>query len=94
MTTAGDPLDNAAAFVRPADVIARRLGESAVLIRMRTSRIYQLNVTGARIWELLQQHASRDAVLDELLAEFEVSREDAATAVDHLIADLRAEGLL
>jgi len=81
-------------FTRPADVVARRLGESAVLIRMRTSRIYQLNETGARIWELLEQDASRDAVLDALLNEFDVSREDAASALDDLIAELRAEGLL
>ena len=73
-------------FTRPADVVARRLGESAVLIRMRTSRIYQLNETGARIWELLEQDASRDAVLDALLNEFDVSREDAASALDDLIA--------
>ncbi|MFN8065217.1 MAG: PqqD family protein [Vicinamibacterales bacterium] len=95
MTTSEDPpASDMGRFTRPADVVARRLGESAVLIRMRTSRIYQLNETGARIWELLEQDASRDAVLDALLNEFDVSREDAASALDDLIAELRAEGLL
>jgi len=81
--------------VRPAsDIIARRLGASAVLIRMRTSRIYELNETGARIWELLKQHATRESAVDGILAEFQIGRADAEAAVDELIVMLRAEGLL
>jgi hypothetical protein len=83
------------AIVRPpADIIARRLGESAVLIRMRTSRIYELNATAARIWELLEQHATRAEVVNALLGEFDIERRDAESAVDDLLATLTAEGLL
>jgi len=82
-------------IVRPAsDIIARQLGASAVLIRMRTSRIYELNETGARIWELLKEHATREAAVDGLLAEFQIDRADAEAAVDELIGVLRSEGLL
>jgi len=83
------------AIVRPAsDIIARQLGASAVLIRMRTSRIYELNETGARIWELLKEHATRESAVEGLLSEFEIDRADAEAAVDELIAMLRSEGLL
>lgn len=81
--------------VRPAsDIIARQLGASAVLIRMRTSRIYELNETGARIWDLLKQHATRESAVEGILAEFQIDRADAEAAVDELIAMLRSEGLL
>ena len=76
------------------DIIARKLGESAVLIRMRTSRIYELNATGARIWELLKQHTSRDTVIEALLEEFHIERHDAEAAVDELLETLRSEGLI
>jgi len=81
--------------VKPSsDVIARQLGDSAVLIRMRTSRIYELNATGARIWELLSQGASRESAVEALLAEFHIERPEAEVAVDELVGSLRSEGLL
>ena len=87
------PADNT--VVQPAsDIVARKLGESAVLIRMRTSRIYELNATGARIWELLKQHTNRETVIEALLDEFHIERRDAEAAVDELIETLRAEGLI
>jgi hypothetical protein len=89
----GKPADNS--VVRPSsDIIARKLGESAVLIRMRTSRIYELNATGARIWELLKQHSRRDTVVESLCDEFHIDRREAEAAVDELIETLRGEGLL
>lgn len=81
--------------MKPAsDIIARNLGDSAVLIRMDTSRIYELNETGARIWELLKQHASRESAVDGLLSEFQIERAEAESAVDELLAMLRSEGLV
>ncbi len=74
-------------------MIARHLGDAAVLIRMRTSRIYELNATAARIWDLMKEQGSRSAVVDVLLAEFDVDRPEAERAVDELLAALREEGL-
>lgn len=76
------------------DIIGRHLGDSAVLIQMRTGRIYELNETGARIWALLEAGASRDEVVAAIAAEFAVEHSDAVDAVDRLIDALRAEGLL
>jgi hypothetical protein len=79
--------------LRPAaDVIARHLGESAVLIRLKTNRIYELNATGARIWELLSDGATRQQVVDSLAREFD--DDSIGAAVDELIDVLQAEGLV
>jgi hypothetical protein len=85
-------IDKAAPLRPAADVIARRLGESAVLIRLNTNRIYELNDTGARIWELLSEGATRQQVVEALGAEFDDAR--IPEAVDELIAMLRSEGLV
>jgi len=82
-------------MLRPAsDVVARQLGESAVLIRLTTNRIYELNPTGARIWELVGTGTTVDAVLDALSKEFDAPAETVKSEVDDLVRSLMAEGLL
>jgi hypothetical protein len=82
-------------MLRPAsDVVARQLGESAVLIRLTTNRIYELNPTGARIWELVGTGTTVDAVLDTLSTEFDAPAETVKSEVDDLVRSLMDEGLL
>lgn len=82
-------------FLRPAaDVVSRRLGESIVIVRLSTNRIFELNATGARLWELLEQgHAVAEA-LTTLADEFEAPADEIARDVEALIRDLTAQGLL
>ena len=81
--------------MRPAsDIIARSLGDAAVLIRLQTNSIYELNGTGARIWSLLKAGGTKQQVIDALLSEFDIERDALTEAVDELIGMLRAEGLV
>jgi len=76
------------------DVIVRRMGGSAVLVNLSTNRIYELNETGTRIWELLERGHSSDEINDQLCAEFTVAPTEARGAYDKLIAELRDQGLV
>lgn len=81
--------------LRPAgNVLARRLGDSAILIHLKTNRIYELNETGARVWELLAEDVPLQDVLARLHEEFEVDRETLLQDVTFLIGSLQTEGLL
>jgi hypothetical protein len=81
--------------LRPAsDIIARSLGDAAVLIRLQTNSIYELNGTGARIWSLLKAGRTKQEVIDALLPEFDIERDALTEAVDELVGMLRAEGLV
>jgi Coenzyme PQQ synthesis protein D (PqqD) len=74
-------------------VISRTFGESAVLIRLRTNRIYELNDTGARIWDLIQAGSTREQLIERLLTEFDVEHERLTEAVDTFLGELRVDGL-
>ena len=76
------------------DVIARALGESAVLIRLNTNKIYELNVTGARVWDVIAGGATRAEVIAVMQQEFGGEPDDIATAVDELLDALHTEGLI
>ena len=82
--------------LRPADdVVGRRVGDSAVLIRLATNQIYELNATGARVWEYVGNcGADTTPLLDRLVSEFEVDRDQADREIASLVMMLRAEGLL
>jgi hypothetical protein len=88
------PAADAARLRTASDVIARSLGQSSVLIRLSTNRIYELNVTGARIWELLAKGATRDEIIEALQQEFDADRIGISEAVDALLQTLRVEGLI
>ena len=76
------------------DTVSRRLGDTAVLIRLTTNRIYELNATGARLWDLLQTQQTLDEVVESLSAEFEGPREAIRADVEDLLRQLTAEGLV
>jgi hypothetical protein len=78
---------------RRPEVVARRVGETAVLVHLGSNRIYELNDTGARIWELTADGATVQELVDRLEHEFDVGRDQLATEVASIVGDLVREGL-
>lgn len=75
------------------DVIGHRLGDEFVLIHLRTNKMYELNTTATRIWELLDGGCSREETERRLIEEFDVAESDIGPEIDALLAHLDAEKL-
>jgi hypothetical protein len=83
------------AALRPhSDVIAKRLDNAAVLVNIVTNQIFELNETGARIWELLGEGVHPTGIVSRLVDEFDVDEKQAVGELSNLLAQLRGEGLL
>ena len=76
------------------EVISRRLGDAAVLVHLTSNRIFELNATGARIWELICEGLDEPAISAKLAEEFDVEPTLAAEELRGLLARLRHEGLV
>jgi hypothetical protein len=76
------------------DVVWRRLDDEVVLVHLKTNRIYSLNRTAARFWELVSDGADREATERQLLEEFEVAEDDLRAEMADLVDELAKEGLL
>jgi len=76
------------------DVVGQRLGGEVVLVSLQTNRIFELNRTGARFWELMQSESDRGRIEQRLLEEFEVSKDELSAEVDQLIESLADEELV
>src|SRR5215203_1859730 len=76
------------------DVVGQRLGDDVVLVSLQTNRIFELNRTGARFWELMQSESDRGRIEQRLLEEFEISKDELSAEVDQLIKSLADEELV
>jgi hypothetical protein len=76
------------------EVIAKRLDQTTVLVDISTSRIFELNETGTRIWELLGQGLNVEQIVQHLVLEFEVAESQAAEEVTKLLSQLQNQGLV
>jgi hypothetical protein len=76
------------------DALATRVGDEIVLVDLKTDRIYSLNRTAARIWELVCADCDRAEVERHMLEEFDVTPGQLAEAIDEVIMSMTQDGLL
>jgi hypothetical protein len=76
------------------DVAYRELEGQMVLVHLGTNRIYSLNETGARFWELLAGGSERAEIEQQLLDEFAIEPDELRQEVDSMLTALADEGLV
>ncbi|MDA0272037.1 MAG: PqqD family protein [Proteobacteria bacterium] len=75
------------------DAIAQEVSGETVILDLRSEQYFSLDIVGTRVWQLLQASPDLDAVLSQLLEEFDVKPDRLKADVDALIASLVEEGL-
>ena len=76
------------------DVVSQRLGDTGVLVNVRTGRMFELNVTGIRVWELVSSGCAPDEMVRRLSEEFTGNEADVRAETAALIDELVREGLV
>ena len=77
-----------------AQVVSSRLGDAGVLVHLQTNRIFEVNATGLRIWELAGTGRTVGEIEDTLRGEFDVEPARLHTELLELVSELSREGLL
>lgn len=81
--------------MRPANgVIFKNVGDEVVLLDIERGIYYGLDPVGARMWQLLAEGVSAEAIVDTMLGEYEVSRGELQKDLERLTSELRERGLL
>jgi hypothetical protein len=86
--------DRSASFTPSDDVVSRRLDDIVVLIHLKTNRIFELNATGARLWELIGAGSTAGEIRDILLSEFDVEPAELDREMATLTTLLTSEELI
>ena len=67
---------------------------NVVILHLQDGIYYELNETGSRVWELVQQPCRLGTIFDSLLCEYDVDSERCWDDLVALAQDMLARGLL
>ena len=76
------------------ETVANRMGDQVVLVHLGTDRIFELNSTAARIWDLLVDGRDQKEIEQLLCEEFQISQDLANQKTEELLASLIAEKII
>jgi hypothetical protein len=84
------PFSGSASAVATTNQLSTTPGDEVVILGLRDSVYYGLSKVGVRRWELLQQPRTLDDNAAVLVAEYDVSLNDAKADLQDLLGDLHA----
>jgi len=76
------------------EAIYQRVGSDVIIINLKNDRIYSLNKTAGRFWELLMAEMTIPEIKKQLVVEFEVDRESLNREIQIVLNNLVQEGLI
>jgi len=76
------------------DVLCQEIGGETVLLDLRSEAYFGLDVTGTRIWQLLQETESSEKVVDAMLKEYDITREHLEKDLFELLQQMSEIGLV
>lgn len=80
--------------VASADQVSCNLEGEAAVLNLKTGVYYGLDDIGASIWRMLDEPRRVDDLVDALLGEYEVDREECQRDVIALLGELAVRGLV
>ena len=93
-------MDHLAKVYRKSDsVVFRKIGDEFILVPIRQNvgdldSIYTLNETAALIWELIDGQRCVQDILDQLVAKFDVSAQEAEQDLLEILSELKEIGAI
>jgi len=76
------------------ETIFQRVGSDLIVINLKDDRIYSLNKTAGRFWELLITQMAIQEIKKQLAVEFEIEPETLDKEVHTILNNLVQEGLV
>jgi hypothetical protein len=76
------------------DIMANRVADLIVLVHLQKDKIFSLNRTAARFWELLSAGQSLVEIRQQLMEEFDVAESHLTVEMDELLTSLSSEGFI
>lgn len=80
--------------IRREDLLTAPVGQDLIMMSLETGQYHSLIGVGPRIWELLAEPTTEDAIVSQLQAIYDVPPDVCASEVSTFLAELRKRGLV
>src|SRR5581483_7189478 len=80
--------------IKTQEVAWREIGDEMVVLHLGTATYLSINGSGRTLWNRMADGASRQELIDALIATYEIDGDRAARDVDTFITSLAENGLL
>jgi hypothetical protein len=78
----------------PPQVMARTVGDETVILDLASGTYFGLDPVGTRIWELMGEGKTLAEICEQMLDEYEVSREELERDTLRMAQELADQGLI
>ena len=75
-------------------IMLQVIDDEAMLMDMNTQKFYELNKGAVVLWKIMKEHSTFDAVINEMLECYEVSKEQVEKDLNVFIEYLISQGIL
>jgi hypothetical protein len=76
------------------DVLFQTVADEAVLLNINDNHYYGLDDVATRMWQLLVEHSEAEAVIRQMLDEYEVDEATLRQDFAALVAEMEGRGLI
>lgn len=87
-------MDHTVKYIRKKEIIESKIDDDYVLMSLEKNGYYGLNSVASRIWDLLKEAQSIDAIVEVLLKEYNVEKTVCIKETNALIEALKKSGLI
>ena len=87
-------MDLSTVLSKSPDAAYRTYDGQATIVLPSLARVNVLNEVGSSIWERIDGRSSLQEILDGIVEEFDIGRDQAAADLEAFVADLRANGMV
>lgn len=78
----------------PSHILARQVGDEVIILDLESGAYFGLDQVGARVWQLVVEGQSPDAICNVLIAEFDAPRSQVTSDCKRLFVELLEKRLL
>lgn len=87
-------MDLSTVLTKSPDAAFRTYDGQATIVLPSRAQVSVLNEVGSAVWERIDGRRSLQEILDGVLEEFDITRDQALSDLEAFVADLRAQGMV